>query len=37
VSNYLWVDGHATTAEFESTFDLAEEIDRWNPGEAGEP
>nr|WP_261342525.1 H-X9-DG-CTERM domain-containing protein [Botrimarina colliarenosi] len=37
VSNYLWVDGHATTAAFESTFNLDEEIDRWNPGTAAEP
>ncbi len=38
VSNYLWVDGHAASAAFETTFDLSEPIplDRWNPGTAGE-
>jgi len=36
LSNYLWVDAHATTAPFEATFDLDEEIDLWNPGAAGE-
>lgn len=36
LSNYLWVDAHATTAAFESTFDLDKPVDHWNPGAAGE-
>lgn len=38
VANYVWVDGHASTQAFETTFDLSEErtLDRWNPGTAGD-
>lgn len=36
LSNYLWVDGHTTTAPFDSTFDLRQPLDRWNPGTAAE-
>lgn len=36
-ANYLWVDGHATTAPFDSTYDPQSGLDRWNPGTAGDP
>ncbi|TWT47298.1 type II secretion system protein [Botrimarina hoheduenensis] len=36
VSNYLWVDGHVTTAAFETTFAPGERLDRWNPDTAAE-
>lgn len=34
VSNYLWVDGHASTNQFEETFNLETGRDRWDPGKA---
>ena len=37
LSNYLWVDGHATTNDFADTFDEDAQLDRWNPGKAGMP
>lgn len=37
VANYLWVDGHATPAPFDTTYDPDRGLDRWNPGTAGEP
>ena len=35
-SNYLWVDGHATTNPLEETFDMTLPLDRWDPGMAGQ-
>ncbi len=37
VSNYLWVDGHVSPHEFSATFDKDQGVDRWDPGQAGEP
>ncbi len=37
VANYLWVDGHVSPHEFAETFDLEQDVDRWDPGKAGEP
>ena len=37
MSNYLWVDGHATGEFFTDTFDLDRRLDLWNPGTASEP
>ena len=37
VSNYLWVDGHASTEFFTGTFDTAEGLDLWDPASAAEP
>ncbi|MCA9241389.1 MAG: DUF1559 domain-containing protein [Planctomycetales bacterium] len=36
-SNYLWVDAHVSTHPFTDTFNLAEPLDRWDPGMASEP
>ena len=33
-SNYVFIDGHAETLEFNTTFDLAAKIDLWDPGKA---
>ncbi len=33
-SNYVFVDGHAESRRFESTFNLPHGIDLWNPGTA---
>ncbi len=37
VSNYLWVDGHASTSHFNSTFSIDPQLDLWNPATAAEP
>lgn len=37
LSNYLWVDGHASTGDFPGTFALAPPLDLWNPGTATQP
>lgn len=31
-SNYLWVDGHVSTQQFDTTFDIQSRIDHWDPG-----
>ncbi len=36
-ANYLWVDGHVSTNQFEETFDIKNLVDRWNPGRASLP
>lgn len=37
LSNYLWVDGHASTNDFTDTFDEETGLDRWNPAQAAIP
>ncbi|MAT68620.1 MAG: hypothetical protein CMJ58_03775 [Planctomycetaceae bacterium] len=37
VANYLWVDGHVSTQQFEDTFDRERDIDLWCPQHAAEP
>ena len=37
LSNYLWVDGHASTNKFSDTFDEEAELDRWSPAKSGLP
>ena len=31
-SNYLWVDGHVSSENFVDTFDIQNQVDRWDPG-----
>lgn len=33
-SNFLWVDGHVSLAEFKETFDIEADVDCWNPAKA---
>ncbi|MEN0109617.1 MAG: DUF1559 domain-containing protein [Planctomycetota bacterium] len=35
LGNYLWLDGRATTGAFIQTYDPPNDVDRWNPNEAG--
>jgi prepilin-type N-terminal cleavage/methylation domain-containing protein/prepilin-type processing-associated H-X9-DG protein len=37
VSNYLWVDGHVSSAPFSTTFDHEQHLDLWNPDTASNP
>jgi len=32
LSNYVYADGHVETQPFQETFDIKQNIDRWNPG-----
>ena len=36
VSNYLWIDGHANSGNFSSTFNQETKLDMWNPGTAAD-
>lgn len=37
LSNFLWLDGHASTDDFATTFDLEANLDRWSPAKSGLP
>ena len=36
-ANFLWVDGHVSTATLTETFEASSGVDRWDPSKAGIP